>query len=228
MKNTVNRIVITSLFVFGCFFAKSQSDSYKSFLIEQQNINFLKSKIGSKRLASYEDVEGNPFLYKDFTTGYIKTNDGKTLQGNLRFNLYTNQLEFFENDNVYILIYDESYIGVKLGEFSIINYKNDDDDNEYYFAYIVGNYNLLAKKSMRFVEEENKLYDIQKPSHFVERKEKFFLLVPNSTFTEIKSIRKLKSSSQEMKNYITEYKENYNLKVEKESLMKFFTWINNK
>jgi len=211
----------------GCLNSKGQTNTYNTYLIEQQNFEFLKSKIGSKKLASYEDIEGNAFLYKDFTTGYIKTTDGKTLKGKLRFNLYTNNVEFLKNEDVYILDYNESFAGIKLGDYSIIKL-NTDVANGYFFAYIIGKYNLISKKSVRFIaEEEPKVYDTPKPSHFVNRKEKFFLLDSNSNFLEIKNIRKLKRSSNEMKKYINEYNEDNKLRAEKESLMDFFIWLNN-
>ncbi|HKL07842.1 MAG TPA: hypothetical protein VJ896_03650 [Bacteroidales bacterium] len=225
----MKKTFVILLFILIANIGFSQTGEYRSFLLEQQYDELLKHRIGSKPYATYEDIEGNAYIYKDFEEGYIKTSDDKTLKGKFRYNMYTDEIEFLNKDKFFILADNEKIKGIKIGDYSIIKLHKNNKVSGYFFVNAIGKYTLLSKKSVRFVDEEDpKGYDTPKPKHFKRNSDNFYLLESGKDMYEIKNIRKLKSYSGEMRKMVKEYKAENKLKNDETSLTHFFEWLNKK
>ncbi len=194
--------------------------------------NFINSKIGDGSVMSYEKIEGDPYLYKDFVKGTIKFEKDKNIVGKLRYNMYSDEIEFIYHDYKLILVYEDSFSGITLGEYNFIQLPDPkkNDNKPGYFIYLTnGNYDLLVKKSVRFIEEEKpKIMVESKPGRFEKNPNKYFLMSDNNELYEINSVNKLKKYSNDLELFVNEFIADNKLRINTESLTAFFTWVNTK
>lgn len=229
--------IIFIIAAFSSITVKSQIDASNANLIEYQleayYNDFVTNKIGTETVMSYKNIEGDPYLYKDFTEGTIKFEKDKNIVGKLRYNMYSDEIEFIYRDNVLILVYEDSFSGIKLGDYNLVqlSYSLDNDQNKPgYFIYLAkGNYDLLCKKSVSFLEqEEPQIYKESKPGRFEKNPNKFYLKQSSKELYEIKNISKLKKYSTELASMIEEYSTENKLRINEKSLTDFFNWLNSK
>ncbi|MBU8893291.1 MAG: hypothetical protein KOO66_10965 [Bacteroidales bacterium] len=232
-------LIIITMAIFWSVTVKSQSriDASNAHLIEYQLSDYyndyVTTKIGTKTVMSYKNIEGDPYLYKDFTKGTIKFEEGKNIVGKLRYNMYSDEIEFVYWNNVLILVYEDSFNGIKLGDYNIVQLScpnvNKQNNSGYFIALANGNYDLFCKKSVRFLEqEEPKLYKESKPGRFVKNPSLYYLKQPEKELYEISSIGKLKNFSTELASMVDEYSAENKLRVNEKSLTDFFNWLNAK
>ena len=234
--NTKKLIIFFIVILFSTA-VKSQLDAPNNLTVEYQLENyyndFLARKIGTSRTLTYENIDGDPYLYKDFIKGTINFEKDKNIVGKLRYNMHTDEVEFTYHDNTLILIYEDSFSGIQLGDYYLVQLKNPHDNKQskpgYFICLVKGSYELLCKKSVKLVElEKSQAYKDSKPARFEENPEKYFLKQSNKNLYEIKSINRLKKYSPELSKLIDEYKVENKLKMNQESLTNFFNWLNSK
>jgi len=231
------RNLIIIIAILSSFSVKAQIDATNANLIEYQLEtyfnDFITSKIGTETVMSYQSIDGDPYIYKDFEKGSIKFEKDKNIVGKLRYNMYTDEIEFMYRNNVLILVYEDSFSGIRLGDYNIIQmkYPHDNEKNKpgYFIQLTKGSYNLLCKKSVAFLEAEKpKLYGESKPGRFAKNPDKFYLINSDQSLFEIKNISKLKSFSPEMSALVDEYVAGNKLRINNKHLTHFFKWVNAK
>lgn len=205
--------------------------------IEHQLENYyndiINRKIGEINVIAYDKIQGDPFLYKDFTKGSIKFEKDKNIVGELRYNMYSDEIEFKHRDRVFVLVYEDAFEGVVIGDHTLLRLidplKKEANTPGYFDLMVKGTYNLYCKRSASYYEEEKpKLYVESKPGRFEQDPNKFFLNQTEDGLYEIKNIAKLKKYSPEMAALVEEYISDHKLKINEKSLNDFFKWVNAK
>ena len=233
----LRNVIIVIIAIFSSITVKSQINASNANLIEYQleiyYNDFVTNKISTETVMSYENIEGDPYLYKDFTEGTIKFEKDKNIVGKLRYNMYSDEIEFIYRDNILILVYEDSFFGIKLGDYNIVqlSYPHDNEQTKsgYFICLVKGNYDLLCKKSVSFLEQEKpKLYDESKPGRFEKNPDKFYLKQSGKELYEIKNISKLKKYSAELASMVEDYTTENKLRINNGKLTAFFNWLNSR
>ena len=56
-----------------------------------------------QRTLNYDDIEGSPYLDDDLIKGYIKFNLGDSSVQYLRYNVYADEMEYLEGNEVLVI-----------------------------------------------------------------------------------------------------------------------------
>jgi len=61
------------------------------------------NKLGESfsQVKSYREIQGSPYFNEEFSDGRIVTKDDKSVFLKLRYNIYSDEIEFLNNDKIY-------------------------------------------------------------------------------------------------------------------------------
>jgi hypothetical protein len=211
------------------------SNIYEPPLIREFNI--YQSSMGNTILKTdlhYADISGSPYYKQDFAESEIISRDSiKYVNVKLRYNMYTDQMEFLKGNEVLAIsnptdfsyfIMDEdvfiyqSYLSgtssIKRGYFQLLNF---------------GPSVKLAKRFNLFYEppSEPDAYASAKPAKFVRRSDIYYLQFPGSVFTEVNLNRKkilevFPDKKQELENFISDKRLKFRSEDDLISLVDFY------
>lgn len=146
----------------------------------------------SMRQNMYKNVEGTPFLSKEFHEGKIQIRDKGLYSGKLRYDMYANEIQFIVKENIYAVAFPEDieFIEIKDIKFIYTPYlsaPSGSDLKESYFVVLMnGNCKLLATKEvLLFDAEPTKPYIPAKPARFIQKKDSYYIKKKNLPAVEI-------------------------------------------
>lgn len=180
--------------------------------------------------ATYNEVQGSPFLYKDFTSGDLKLNNGTTYKGSLRYDIYADQIEFRTTDGEIYAVKNPESIQLAILDDKKFNYFEPGEFNNvkgYYEVLVIGNYSLYEKYQVVLKDPEAaRPYVEAKPAKFIPQDSKFLIMDPDGKFTEINNKKDLLLKSGDQ-NKIDEFLKEYKIKPsKKEDLIRFVEFLN--
>jgi hypothetical protein len=132
---------------------------------------------------NYSTIEGDPFLYMDFVPGSLTLKTSETLPLYLRYDIYTDEMQFRQKEEVYVLINTESVSLVMMDTLRFIytKYIKSPGDissiqNSWFLLKEDGKCRLLVKKNLRLQSAEDaKPYQAAKPAKFIHTNDSFYL-----------------------------------------------------
>lgn len=134
---------------------------------------------GSKVTNSYADIEGSPYFFEDFRKGSVITKNGKKYNGEFRYDLYADQIEFKLDGDVYWIANPELMEYIKIEDKLFVYYDKDLTDSKqgfYYQVLVMGECKLLYRKGINLKEAEPaKPYVDPKPATFIDRKPLYYI-----------------------------------------------------
>ncbi len=170
-----------------------------------------------------EDVQGSPYLTKDFVSSKIGNEEGVVLT---RYDIYHDNIEFVKDGKIMVLPKDKIYN-------DIVNLMDNSkivllSDGKYYFKIFTGSqYQLLKKMSIKFqdFQKAKSGYDNDKPAKFVNLSDKYFLL-NGETLSEIsKNNKDFSNLFGDKSSFVLKYIKEQKLKLSEEGdlikIMKF-------
>lgn len=158
--------------------------------------NKVREDIGSvKKIKKFEDEDLRKtvhvrYLHQDYKKAYISKSKGVYF---LRYNIFTDQMEYVNNDNVFNLNKDENKIidffevKSKYGIFKL------DDELNYFLIKNSGKNSVLIKQIVEFDEGRKAVtqFDVKVAPKFIRKKDQFYIAFNNAT---LKSVPKKKKS----------------------------------
>ena len=184
-------------------------------LLYYERLNYFQEGIVKN---SYNGINGSPYLNDDFRKAEVRTKEDVSYIGELRYNIFKDEMEYKVNGIVYWisnpLIID--YIKIDNETFMYFCKEGMDSDKGCYFkALVTGNCKLLVKKGIILQDAvPPKPYQEAKPAEFVKHKDSYFLQKSNAYPQRIankKSIIKILSDkSTEISKFIKTNKINSN------------------
>lgn len=179
MKKSIYIYVAIALFWGSPLYSQSQ---IKELMSEVRTRNAREATFG----LSYEDIEGSPYYSEEFIVGKVYLESGISADVPLRYNLYTDEVEFMQDGKVLDLIKDNvKYI--EQGEDVIIQ-----DNSTYFFSQESGKFSLYIKKVVRFKDKTPAGgYIDPEPAKFILETDKYFLKEENKPAEEIRTKRAL-------------------------------------
>lgn len=180
--------------------------------------------------ATYSDVQGSPFLYKDFISGELKLNNGTTYKGSLRYDIYGDQIEFKTSDGeIYAVKNPETIQMAILGDQKFNYFESGEFNNVkgYYEVLVIGNYSLFEKYQVILKDPETaRPYVEAKPAKFLEQDSKFLIMNTDGQFIEINNKKDLLLGNGDQKKIEQFLKENKTKPSKKEDLIRFVEFLN--
>ena len=70
-----------------------------------------------KRAFNYENIFGSPYLTDDLIEGTIRFTKGKEITTHLRYNAYTDEMEYLNGDKLMVITNPEEIDAIYLGNF---------------------------------------------------------------------------------------------------------------
>ncbi len=155
-----------------------RSEELLSRLRLNRNINALEG-------VSYESIEGNPFVFRDFVPGAMVLRNGETYPLNLRYDIYKNEIQFrLEGKTEVFAITNPEDIATLILDslkFQNFGYSNSPDDKAavgkaWFILKADGRCKLLIKKNMRLQDAQPaKPYQDPKPAKFILQSDSYYL-----------------------------------------------------
>jgi hypothetical protein len=132
---------------------------------------------------NYSSIDGDPFLYKDFVPGNLTLKTGETLPLYLRYDIYTDEMQFRQKDEIYALINIESVYLVMMDTLRFIyaRYIKSPGDissfqNSWFLLKEDGKCRLLIKKNLRLQSAEDaKPYQAPKAAKFIHTRDIYYI-----------------------------------------------------
>lgn len=136
---------------------------------------------GTKVTDTYSDIEGNPYYFEDFREGSVITKDAKKYNGEFRYDLYSDQIEFKVDEDVYWIANPELVEYLKIDDHVFMFFDKDLVDSKkgfYYEILVMGECKLLKRKGVNLKPaEQAKPYVDAKPATFVDRQSQFYIQI---------------------------------------------------
>ncbi len=129
-------------------------------------------------ILTYSDIKGSPYLFSDYRDADIYMKDGTRYRGKIRYDLYTDEMEYQIKNKTFWLAPRENIKKIILDGRTFLYLKNKKNSNKggYYELLVDGPCQLLAKHLVNFQEAEKaKPYQDPKPARFEPKKNLFYL-----------------------------------------------------
>ena len=190
------------------------------------NKNFL--NIPSKDPNKYKDIDGNPYLTKEFTNGILYLKDSTAVKLPLRYNIYTNEMEYELDGVTYVVGNPRVLKKIVLGE-SVFVYLPAGDKGGFFELLVSGKCFLVQKRSVTFhpAEGPKPIVGSSTPARFDREPDTFFIGNGDSKTAETSTLKAMVIAFQDQKSRIGEYIKTEKIKrANRENLIKIVTFYN--
>jgi len=161
----------------------------------------------------YSDMAGTPFLNDDFETGKVKLRNGKTYEGPLRYDIYSDQIEFQTTDgNVYEIRNPETVEKITIGDQNFLCFFKEEGRKleGIYEELVNGDLTLLAKHRVYLKDAvPAKPYIEARPATFIKKKSEYIIVDTEGDVIPVKNkkdVLGLEGGSGDIKAYIKKNK----------------------
>ncbi len=166
--------------------------SYSGGQLSTGSVLFKVDSPNSKRGLSYDEIQGSPYLDKDFfqaTFIISDTDNGETAPA--RYNAYSDNIEFKKGDEVLALLPDNPFTKIRFFDTNqtLIKLNVDDDLKGYFFEIVKGKNSLYKKVKAKFNDfvpaansyatDRQANFNILNPTFYINT-EKGFIKRPNN------------------------------------------------
>jgi hypothetical protein len=244
MKNLKNIMIflIANLFlnlqILTCQEGQNET-SYKDIYITdyldfESKLRLNKSADGIDKVA-YSSIDGDPYIYRDFVTGKLILRTGEILQIDLRYDTYSDQIQFKDKDQIFKVINENNLALVVIDTimFQYCMYQKSKDDqtsveNSWFILQKNGKCNLLIKKNVRLQAAElPKAYQEAKPAKFIHIADTYYLKKESKNAVRVSGKKDLLSILSDKEKEVSEYIKTNKLGVKDlDDLVKIISFYN--
>lgn len=166
---------------------------------------------------SYSNIEGNPFIFKDFEKATLKLISGESYDINVRFDIYGNIMQVLNDGLIYAIGYPEKIQRIDIDKMTIIYSEfQKPGTGSYFILQTDGRCKLLIKKNIRLQDAElPKPYQEGKPPRFIPKDDTYFIKIGNELAILIRNKGDLLSVLKDHKPEISRYMSDNNTNVKK-------------
>lgn len=159
----------------------------------------------SSKADVYSNIDGSPYFNSDFIEGEFYLQDTVKIKLPIRYNIYTDQMEYQSKGVNYVVGDPESVKKVILAG-SVFVYQPNIQKGGYYEIIINGKCTLAHKKVVKFKPEEGPkaIVGVNTPAQFI-RKTDIVYLVINSQAYKIKNLKSVLTAMQDKKTLIDSF-----------------------
>jgi hypothetical protein len=189
---------------------------------------YFQKKSGSEKTVNYADIQGSPYLNNEFTDGIIYLKDTTAIKLPLRYNIYSDEMEYQIEGVNYAIGNNQIINNILLGE-SIFVYLQFINNGGYFEVIKSGKCFLVQKRSITLkpAEKPKPIVGNSTPAKFVEEPDVFYMIVHDTLTFEIKNMKSVINALQDQKLKIESFiKQEKIKKPQKENLMKIAEYYN--
>jgi hypothetical protein len=191
------------------------------------NDYFIKN-INSKKAYEYQDIEGSPYLNSEFMDGVLYLKDSTAVKLPLRYNIYTDEMEYQLKGSNYSVGNPQSLNKILLGE-SVFVYLPFIQKGGYFELFELGNCFLVQKKMLKFnpAESAKPIVGVAIPAKFIRERDIFYMVVNHSQAFKIVNMKAVINALQDQKLKIENFIKQEKIKnTKKENLIKIVKYYN--
>jgi hypothetical protein len=233
MKSAKQIILLICLLIFSLGSSNAQVEvSGTQFMLNKLRLN---KGIEGIQITLYEDIKGDPYLFRDFQKGVLSVLNDQKFDVEIRYDLYANQMHLKNKDQIYAIIHPEKVQLIEAGDYKFIYsaYLNSPKDDEpskssYFIIKTGGKCTLLVKKNIRIQDAElPTLYQDAKPAKFVPTADTYFLKNDGNSAVQIRNKKDLLTVLADKSDAVKSYISSNKLGVKEiEELTKIITYYN--
>jgi hypothetical protein len=195
----------------------------------------LNHTITGKEEITYDQIEGNPFLYKDFVLGAMVLNNGDTYPLNVRYNIFTGEIQFKGKEGIFKITNAEEISSIIMDtiKFQNLGYlrspgNSTSVEKSWFILKADGECKLLIKKNLRLQGAElPKPYQEAKPAKFIHTRDTYYIKPEGKSAVKIDSKKDLLDSLADKKDELSSFIKAKNLDVkEVDDLAKIVSFYN--
>lgn len=189
---------------------------------------YFQKKSGSEKTVDYSGIQGSPYLNIEFTDGVIYLKDTTAVKLPLRYNIYSDEIEY-QLDGVNYVVGNTQLINMILLGKSTFVYLPFIKNGGYFEVIEIGKCFLLQKRSVTFkpAEGPKPIEGAVKPAKFIVEPDIFYMVVNDSLTFEIKNMKSVRNALQDQKLKIESFiKQNKIKNIKKENLIKIVKYYN--
>ena len=216
----ISFLLLSSAMLFG--------QQYDSFLDRYQyNKNFLNEP--TRPASEYPDIQGSPYLEREFAEGTVYMKDTSAMILMLRYNIYTDQFEYRLNDVNYVVGNPRNLNRIVLGE-SVFVYLPFIGKGGYFELLTFGKSTLVMRRTVEFKPSEGPKpieKGLIKPARFSRNPDDFYLVLKGNQPVEIKNMKTVKGAFQDQQAKIDSYMKTEKIsRATKDNLIKIVEFYN--
>ena len=175
---------------------------------------------------SYSEIDGSPYLQKDFVPGSLITNEDHKYENiPMKYNGYDDRMEYKHKSGIsFFLAKPEDFKEILLGGSTFIyeEFKLGRKKVQGYYEVLSdGKISLLKKYTIAYKEAEpQKPFSDPKPAKFVKKPNTYYIYKGEENIYEIKNEKECLAILQDQKNKLAKYIKSEKLKIKKEEDLK--------
>jgi hypothetical protein len=176
----------------------------------------------------YADVEGTPYLSQEFAEGIVYLKDSTAYQMYLRYNMFTNEMEYQLNNLTYIIGNPNAIQQIILGE-SVFVYDPGVNDGGYFELLQSGKCSLLLKRSVHYQPSEGPkpIEGTITPARFIKESDVFYVLNSVTGTFEVENKKILLTALEDHRLEVESYMKKEKTRISKrEDLSKLVAYYN--
>ncbi|MBN1387077.1 MAG: hypothetical protein JW965_01435 [Bacteroidales bacterium] len=144
---------------------------------------------------AYENIGGTPYLVKEYEEGKVYLMTGEVLNGEFRFDLYADAIQFINEGNRYVLAYPQRITKIELNGnvLKYIDYKIDAGIDYGYFIELVEGYSsLYLRKSKTLTDPvSTRPYQQARPARFIDHKDYYYIKIGENPAQRVRNKKEL-------------------------------------
>lgn len=173
---TMKTTFLSFIFLLSAIYIKAQDQDLTKFLDDYRITKEIHNEAGGT-IHSYDNIEGSPYLYPDYREATIFMDKGLRYHGNLRYDLYSGEMEFQLKGKRYWIAPKEKIEKIILDDKTFVFLTTGKDKKGSFYELITdGPCRLLAKYTVDFIDaEEAKPYQDPRPARFSRKKTLYYI-----------------------------------------------------
>lgn len=202
-------------------------------------LNKLRLNKGLKGIPNtlYQDIQGDPFIFRDFQKGTLYVAPDQKVDVNVRYDIYADQIHLKDSSNmIYAIIHPEKVKLIEAGNYKFLysfylNSRKDDEaaQSSYFIVKTGKKCMLLVKKNIRIQDAElpTLYHETTKPAKFILTADTYFLKNEGSSAVRIRNKKDLLTVLADKSDAVSSYISSNKLDVKDvEDLIKIVSYYN--
>ena len=220
MKNLFTYLII--LFCLTSQISIAQVDSYAD------GYFFHRNSLPTKIVITYNDIEGSPYLYEEFSDAIIYSRDTQAVKLPLRYNIYTNEMEYQLDGTTYTIGNPFIINKIILGE-QVFVYLKFIGKGGYFELLETGKCFLVQKMSIKYNPPEGPkaIQGTNIPPKFTKEPDEYYIILNDSTPIKVENLKSLLNALSDQKTSLENFIEKEKIKnVKRENLIQIIKYYN--
>ncbi|HQI46835.1 MAG TPA: hypothetical protein PLC59_12335 [Bacteroidales bacterium] len=189
---------------------------------------FHNNALPSKTVITYNDIEGSPYLYKEFSDAIIYSIDTQAVKLPLRYNIYTNEMEYQLDGNTYTIGNPSIINKIMLGEHVFV-YLKFIGKGGYFELLETGKCFLVQKRAIKYnpPEAPKAVVGSTIPPKFTKETDVYYTILNDSTPVKVENMKSLLNTLSDQKTSLENFIEKEKIKnVKRENLIQIIKYYN--